>query len=61
MEIVGVIKEIDNMGRIVIPKEMRSLFELEKEIEIVVTKEGILVRNPQYELVKKEKTFIKDL
>lgn len=50
---VGVIKELDNLGRIVIPKEMRTLFMLEKEVEIVVTEEGLLIRNPMYKLVEK--------
>ena len=50
---VGVNKEIDNLGRLVIPKEMRALFHLENEVELIVTEEGILLRNPQYHLVKK--------
>ncbi len=48
-------KEIDNLGRLVIPKEMRSLFCLQNEVELVVLKEGILIRNPQYKLVKRAK------
>ena len=51
---IGVKKKIDNLGRICIPKEMRKLFNLENEVELQVTKEGILVKNPQYILVKKE-------
>ena len=54
MEIVGIIKEIDNLGRIVIPKEIRSLFKLRECVEIVITKDGVLLRNPKYELVPKE-------
>ena len=50
---VGIIKEIDNLGRIVIPKEIRNLYKLEKDVEIVVTKEGVLVRNPKFELTEK--------
>ena len=50
---MGVIKELDNLGRLVIPKEMREMFKLEKEVEVVVTAEGVLVRNPEYILVKK--------
>ena len=52
---VGVIKEIDNLGRIVIPKEMRERLSLEKRVEVVLTKDGVLLRNPEYELIKKEK------
>ena len=54
MEKAGIIKEIDNLGRIVIPKEIRSLFKLEERVEIVITTEGALLRNPKYELVPKE-------
>ena len=52
---VGVIKEIDNLGRIVVPKEMRERLSLEKRVEVVLTKDGVLLRNPEYELIKKEK------
>lgn len=51
-ETVGVIKEIDSLGRIVIPKEMRDRLFLEKRVELVLTKEGILLRNSEYELIK---------
>ena len=37
MESVGVKKEIDKLGRICIPKEMRKLFNLECEVELQVT------------------------
>ena len=50
---VGVNKEIDSLGRLVIPKEMRALFRFENEVELVVTEDGVLVRNPEYKLVKK--------
>ena len=51
---IGVRKEIDKLGRICIPKEMRRLYNLENEVELEVTKEGILLKNPEYVLVKKE-------
>ena len=51
---VGVRKEIDSLGRLVLPKEMRMLFNLKCEVELVVTKFGILVRNPEYKLVEIE-------
>ena len=53
MSDIGIIKEVDNLGRLCIPKEMRQLFKLEKEVELVVTEEGILLKNPDYVLVKK--------
>ena len=51
---IGVIKEFDKLGRLVIPKEMRSLFNFEKEVEVIVTENGVLIRNPKYKLVKIE-------
>ena len=54
-EKIGIRKEIDALGRLVIPKEMRDLFGLYGEVELVVTETGILVKSPRYILVKKEK------
>ena len=51
---VGIIKEIDSLGRIVIPKELRKRYGIEIEVEMVATKEGILLKNAEYCLVKKE-------
>ena len=56
MDKIGIKKEIDKLGRICIPKEMRILFNLESEVELQITKEGILIKNPEYVLVKKENT-----
>ena len=53
METVGVKKELDKLGRICIPKEMRKLFNLENEVELQITKDGILLKNPEYILVRK--------
>ena len=54
MDKVGVKKELDKLGRICIPKEMRKLFKLENEVELQVTNEGILIKNPEYILVRKD-------
>ena len=51
-EKTGIIKELDNLGRLVIPKEFRERFGLNKAIELVVTSEGILLKSPEYKLVK---------
>ena len=53
---VGVIKEIDKLGRIVIPKEYRERYSLGDNVEIIACEEGVLLRNPEYILVKKETT-----
>ena len=44
MEIIGIIKEIDNLGRLVIPKSLRVRYGISGKVEIITTKEGILSR-----------------
>lgn len=53
---IGIIKEIDSLGRLVIPKEMRERFSLDREVEVVMTEDGILIKNPEYELTKIQPT-----
>ena len=38
MEKIGIRKEIDKLGRICIPKELRKLFNLENEVELRIGK-----------------------
>ena len=54
MDKIGFLKFFDNLGRIVIPKELRNRYMLEKTVEVVTLEEGVLIRNPKYILVKKE-------
>ena len=54
MSDVGFIKEIDRLGRIVIPKDLRERYLLESEVEILATREGILIKNPEYVMVKRK-------
>ena len=51
-EIVGIIKEIDKLGRIVIPKELRERFGLSDNVEIFATEQGVVIRSPIHKLVK---------
>ena len=44
MNKIGIEKEIDKLGRICIPKYMRKLFNLEHEVELQITEEGILLK-----------------
>ncbi|MBQ7355880.1 MAG: hypothetical protein IJW66_00620 [Clostridia bacterium] len=53
---VGIIKEIDKLGRIVIPKDLRERYGLMECVEMVATEEGIILKNPEYVLVKIEKS-----
>lgn len=55
MDIIGVKKDIDKLGRICIPKEMRKLFNIQSEVELQITKDGILIKNPEYVLVRIDK------
>ena len=50
--VVGINKEIDSLGRLVIPKELRERFGLQKNVELVATPDGILLKSPEYKLVK---------
>lgn len=54
MDKVGIIKEFDKLSRIVIPKELRDRYGFDKEVEIIATEDGVLIRNPAYRLVKIE-------
>lgn len=51
---VGIKREIDKNGRLCVPKEMRDLLNLEGEVELVMTKEGIILRNLKFILVSIE-------
>ena len=53
-DIAGIIKELDKLGRIVIPKEFRERYGLTEYVEVVPTESGIVIRNPKYKLVKTE-------
>ena len=56
MSEIGIIKEFDKLGRIVIPKELRERYGFSCEVEIVATDMGILLKSTDYILVKKEET-----
>ena len=51
---IGIIRKVDDLGRIVIPKEIRNFYHIEAndEIEIVTTTNGIILRKPEYEVRK---------
>lgn len=50
---VSVVKRVDGLGRVTLPKIFRELFGIvsDKDVEIVALKEGILIRRkPENEL-----------
>ena len=51
---VGIIKDFDKLGRIVIPKELRERYGLCGEVEIVAIKDGVLLRSPQFVLTERK-------
>ncbi len=54
MDKVGILKSFDKLGRIVIPKELRERYALHNEVEIIATKDGVLIKNPEYTLTKEK-------
>ena len=56
MTSIGTQRKVDNLGRIVIPKEFRNSFHINNEdiIEMKITTDGILIRKPEYEVRKIE-------
>ena len=55
MSEIGIVKEFDKLGRIVIPKELRERYALGNGVKIVATEAGVLLKNPEYVLTKIEK------
>ena len=49
---IGIVRKMDSLGRVVIPKEFRRVFGLKtnEAIEILATEKGILLRNPNIEV-----------
>lgn len=49
---IGIVRKIDSLGRVTLPKELRRVFRLNQneEIEILATDEGILLRVPNIEV-----------
>ena len=53
MKSVGMIRKIDNLGRLVIPKEIREALFIEENsrVKIMLTTEGIFLKPASYEVV----------
>lgn len=55
MKMIGIIKEIYGLDRIVIPKSLRDRYKLFKNVEIIAIEEGILIRVPEEEEYSEDK------
>ena len=54
---IGILRKVDSLGRVTLPKELRRVFCLEKDsqIEILATDQGILLRVPNIEVKRTDK------
>lgn len=52
MEKIGIIKEVDALGRLQIPKDYRTRFGLDGEVELIATSEGLLITSVKYRTVR---------
>ena len=56
MKYTGMSRPVDELGRIVIPKEYRDFYHLnhDDDVFLIDTTEGLLITNPKYKTVKIE-------
>lgn len=54
---IGIVRKVDSLGRVTLPKELRRVFCLDKnsQIEILATDQGILLRVPNIEIRRTER------
>jgi bifunctional DNA-binding transcriptional regulator/antitoxin component of YhaV-PrlF toxin-antitoxin module len=50
---IGILKEFDKLGRIVIPKDLRDRYGFDGIVEIVATEEGVLLKSPEFFLTNR--------
>jgi len=53
---VGMLVNVDKLGRVVIPKGYREFYHIEKngKLCLIDTADGLLITNPKYKVVKIE-------
>ena len=54
---IGIVRKVDSLGRVTLPKELRRVFCLDKDsqIEIFATDQGILLRVPNIEIKRTDR------
>lgn len=63
MKVVGVVRNVDQLGRVVVPKSMRKRFDINEgnPVEIVGTDEGVLIRKYQADTKSELEKFVDSL
>ena len=53
---IGILRKIDRLGRVTIPKEYRDFYHMQEDdiISVIDTPEGLLLANPKYKVVEIE-------
>ena len=51
---IGMIRKVDNFGRVTIPKEYREFYHMneQEQICLIDTADGLLLVNPKYKVVE---------
>ena len=51
---IGMIRNVDNLGRITIPKEYRKFYHINEQDKVCLidTPDGLLITNPKYKVVE---------
>lgn len=54
---IGIVRKVDSLGRVTLPKELRRVFCLDKDsqIEILATDQEILLRVPNIEIKRTDR------
>ena len=54
---IGIVRKVDSLGRVTLPKELRRVFCLDKDsqIEILAPDQGILLRVPNIEIKRTDR------
>ena len=54
---IGIVRKVDSLGRVTLPKELRRVFCLDKDsqIEILATDQGKLLRVPNIDIKRTDR------
>lgn len=62
MKVKGITRKLDQLGRLVIPRELRKALNMEEgqRLEMVLVEDGILVKVNNYDNTKRLEDYTKD-